>query len=160
MFVRDFQHPSALAAEESLSIVIFVTPALSGLATKLSNSNRKADDLIQVEAVNSWESCWQVLIAKKPRVLALPLQTLQGSAFEIYQRIGDRITVREKEVLALCILGLTNRQIGERLYISSGTVKTHIDNLFAKIDCSNRTALAVRSLQLGLVDWPEAVGNL
>ena len=72
---------------------------------------------------------------------------------------GDRVTAREKEVLALCILGLTNREIGERLYISPGTVKTHIDNLFVKIDCSNRTALAVRSLQLGLVDWPSSMGN-
>lgn len=58
-------------------------------------------------------------------------------------RADAALTAREAEILALIGLGLRNREIAERLVISEATVKTHINNLFAKADLHSR-AEAVR----------------
>ena len=52
-------------------------------------------------------------------------------------RVGgvDVLTAREAEVLALVAQGLSNRQIGEKLFISGKTVSVHISNLLAKLGC-------------------------
>lgn len=53
------------------------------------------------------------------------------------------LTPREDEVLELIALGLRNREIAEKLFLSEATVKTHINNLFSKMNFSSR-AEAVR----------------
>jgi DNA-binding CsgD family transcriptional regulator len=54
----------------------------------------------------------------------------------------DRLTTREAEILELVAVGLTNAAIAERLWISPGTVKKHLDNVYAKLGVANRTAAA------------------
>jgi DNA-binding NarL/FixJ family response regulator len=54
----------------------------------------------------------------------------------------DRLTTREAEVLELVAAGLTNAAIAERLWISPGTVKKHLDNVYGKLGVANRTAAA------------------
>ncbi|MGW5191388.1 response regulator [Kribbella sp. NPDC004138] len=56
---------------------------------------------------------------------------------------GDGLTARETEVLRLIAQGLSNSEIAGRLFISEATVKTHINNTFAKIGARHR-AEAVR----------------
>lgn len=48
---------------------------------------------------------------------------------------------REKEVIKLLIMGKTNKEIEEQLFISSHTVKNHIYNIFRKLNLKNRTQL-------------------
>ncbi|OIJ87985.1 response regulator transcription factor [Streptomyces colonosanans] len=55
----------------------------------------------------------------------------------------DGLTARETEVLVLIAEGLTNQEIARRLHVSTATVKTHINNLFAKTGLKDR-AQAVR----------------
>ena len=55
----------------------------------------------------------------------------------------DGLTVRETEVLVLIAEGLSNQEIAHRLHVSNATVKTHINNLFAKTGLKDR-AQAVR----------------
>ncbi|MFD7492517.1 response regulator [Streptomyces sp. NPDC059832] len=62
---------------------------------------------------------------------------------------GD-ITPREREVLTLIGQGLPNRAIAEKLFISEATVKTHINNLFAKADIKDRADAVRRALGAGL----------
>jgi DNA-binding NarL/FixJ family response regulator len=50
------------------------------------------------------------------------------------------LTTRETEILELVAAGLTNAAIAERLWISPGTVKKHLDNIYAKLGVANRTA--------------------
>ncbi|MCC7208843.1 MAG: response regulator transcription factor [Anaerolineae bacterium] len=60
--------------------------------------------------------------------------------------LGHDLTEREREVLYLMVEGLNNREIGERLVISSSTVKNHVSSIFAKMGATSRTqavALAV-----------------
>jgi DNA-binding NarL/FixJ family response regulator len=62
--------------------------------------------------------------------------------------VGHDLTRREREVLALMVEGLNNPQIGERLYISVSTVRTHVSSILSKLSATNRAeavALAVRS---------------
>ncbi len=58
------------------------------------------------------------------------------------------ISSREMDVLELLATGLTNRQIGERLFLSSRTVDKHVQRLLGKTGSANRTALADRLHQL------------
>jgi DNA-binding NarL/FixJ family response regulator len=53
------------------------------------------------------------------------------------------LTPREQEVLQLIGKGATNREIAHRLYISEGTVKTHVTNLLHRLQVRNRTQLAI-----------------
>ncbi|WP_055698536.1 MULTISPECIES: response regulator transcription factor [Streptomyces] len=60
------------------------------------------------------------------------------------------LTPREREVLALIGQGLPNRGIAEKLFISEATVKTHINNLFAKADIRDRADAVRRAIAAGL----------
>ncbi|MEU5920972.1 response regulator transcription factor [Streptomyces sp. NPDC047141] len=62
---------------------------------------------------------------------------------------GD-LTPREREVLALIGQGLPNRAIAERLFVSEATVKTHINNLFAKAGIRDRAEAVRRAIAAGL----------
>lgn len=61
-----------------------------------------------------------------------------------------QLTPRELEVLRLLPLGLTNRQIADRLFVSAGTVKLHVERIIAKLAVADRTQAAARAVELGL----------
>ncbi len=56
----------------------------------------------------------------------------------------EAVTPTEMKVLELVAEGLTNKQIGDRLFVSPRTVESHISNLFPKLEASSRTELAAR----------------
>jgi DNA-binding CsgD family transcriptional regulator len=58
----------------------------------------------------------------------------------------DVLTEREREVLTYVAEGLRNREIARELWIAPGTVRKHLDNIYAKLDAHTRTA-AARSLR-------------
>ena len=57
-------------------------------------------------------------------------------------RLDHSLTVRERDVILLVSEGLSNKEIGRRLDIREGTVKTHLHNIYQKVGIANRTALA------------------
>ena len=63
----------------------------------------------------------------------------------------DQLTGREREILTLVARGLNNDQIGERLFISPATVKTHLARVMGKLDAHDRAQLVVRAYEGGLV---------
>ncbi|WP_152974420.1 LuxR C-terminal-related transcriptional regulator, partial [Pseudomonas asplenii] len=50
--------------------------------------------------------------------------------------------------------GLSNREIGERLGITTGTAKAHVERVIGKLGAADRTQAAVRGIALGLVTQP------
>lgn len=61
------------------------------------------------------------------------------------------ISERELEVLRLLAAGQSNKEIANRLAVSPNTVKTHISNLFAKLEVRRRTAAIGRARELGIL---------
>jgi two-component system, NarL family, response regulator LiaR len=61
------------------------------------------------------------------------------------------ITRREHEILGLIAEGLSNREIGERLFVSENTVKTHSSRLFGKLGVNRRVQAVQRGRDLGLI---------
>jgi DNA-binding CsgD family transcriptional regulator len=53
----------------------------------------------------------------------------------------ERATAAEREVVRHVVQGLSNRQIGERLFVSARTVETHLSHLYAKLGISSRVEL-------------------
>ena len=68
------------------------------------------------------------------------------------------LSKRELEVLALIAEGRTNREIGERLFISQKTVAVHTGNILGKLGASGRVEAAMVAIRLELVSTPGAMG--
>ncbi|WP_119730140.1 response regulator transcription factor [Thermomonospora amylolytica] len=79
------------------------------------------------------------------------------STAKMLQRVRERatrkdplaaLTDQERQILELIGEGLTNRQIGERMFLAEKTVKNYVSNLFAKLDMRRRTQAAALAAQL------------
>jgi len=64
----------------------------------------------------------------------------------------EPLTAREREVMALLALGLSNRAIAERLGISDQTAKFHVASIIGKLGAANRTDAVRRAARRGLID--------
>ncbi len=73
------------------------------------------------------------------------------SSFQMLQPY-EPLSERELEVLHLVARGYSNRQIAEALFITLGTVKKHLNNIFSKLQVKNRTQAVARSRELNLLD--------
>lgn len=79
-------------------------------------------------------------VQQATRDLQQATRDLQPIAFA--NRYG--LTRREEELLCLLVAGRTNREIGEELTISIGTVKTHVHHIYEKVGVSSREELRDR----------------
>jgi LuxR family maltose regulon positive regulatory protein len=83
-------------------------------------------------------------------LLAYP-SSVPGPPPEIEQPY-EPLSARELEVLHLVARGYSNRQIAEALFVTLGTVKKHLNNIFSKFQVKNRTQAAARARELNLID--------
>jgi NarL family two-component system response regulator LiaR len=63
---------------------------------------------------------------------------------------AEPLTEREVDVLRLVAQGLSNEEIGDRLFITERTVRTHVSNILGKLHLANRTQAALYALREGL----------
>ena len=64
----------------------------------------------------------------------------------------ESLTRRERDVLSLIVVGLTNEQIGNRLFLSPLTIKTHRANMLSKLNCNNTAALVKHAIDKKLLE--------
>jgi NarL family two-component system response regulator LiaR len=91
-----------------------------------------------------WTRAKEVVVIREVRV---------GGPFvlnaEKLKEVG--LTAREHEILALIAQGLSNREIGEKLFVSENTVKTHSSRLFEKMQVNRRVQAVQKAKDLGLI---------
>lgn len=75
----------------------------------------------------------------------------QSSTRERAQELARSLTGREIEVLSCLGEGLSNAQIGNRLYLSEATVKGYVSRILVKLDCANRTQAGLLAHEAGVV---------
>ena len=85
------------------------------------------------------------------RVAAKMMRALQGAEAKEENPFDD-LSKRELEVLRLIAEGLSNASIGEALFISEKTVKSHVGNILSKLHLADRTQAAVYAWRRGLVE--------
>jgi len=89
----------------------------------------------------------------RPQVVVKEVIVREGQPFVLnvdkLKELG--ITQREHEILGLIAEGLSNREIGERLFVSENTVKTHSSRLFDKMSVNRRVQAVQKARELGLL---------
>jgi DNA-binding NarL/FixJ family response regulator len=91
-----------------------------------------------------------VLSSSLTRLLIAELASRPEPACPSHELI-DELTAREREVVALVALGLTNHEIAERLVITPATAKTHVSRAMVKLHAHDRAKLVVFAYETGLV---------
>ncbi len=88
--------------------------------------------------------------AHRGQALLDPAVTAQVLREITRPRAADRLTPREREVLALLGQGRSNREIARALVVTEKTVKTHVSNLLAKLGLADRTQAAIYAVRENL----------
>jgi two-component system nitrate/nitrite response regulator NarL len=93
-------------------------------------------------------------VARGEKVLDPALQS--GVFSEIHAREVDTerpvLTAREREILGLIASGMTAPAIGNQLFLSTATVKTHLAHLYDKLEVSDRAAAVAEAMRRGLLE--------
>jgi LuxR family maltose regulon positive regulatory protein len=85
------------------------------------------------------------------RKLLATLEREAPSTAQPTTELPEALSERELEVLQLIAAGKSNRRIATELFVSVGTVKTHINNLYRKLDAHSRTQALARASELNLI---------
>lgn len=130
-----------------LGVLIAVLELFQYQFSEIESSLRIYEGLIAVlfAAVGIWLGV--TLRRKKPEVIVREVEVPAAGPFVRDEaRLAELgITPRELEILELIAAGLSNREIGGRLFVSENTVKTHSSRLFDKLGARRRT----QAVQLG-----------
>ena len=79
------------------------------------------------------------------------LGSVEGGAGVISSLLVEQLTERELELLRLVADGHSNQKIAQELFLAIGTVKKHLNNIFGKLEVSNRTQAVARARELDLL---------
>jgi LuxR family transcriptional regulator, maltose regulon positive regulatory protein len=75
----------------------------------------------------------------------------EGGSPGVNERMTEPLSEREQEVLAFIAAGKSNREIADKLFVSTTTIKTHINNLYRKLDTRSRTQAVARAREMSLL---------
>ena len=85
-------------------------------------------------------------------ILEVHSDTAEESDVSSIDESVEPLTKREKEITELLAEGLSNKEIAANLFITEGTTKWHLNNIYTKLDVSNRTQAAAKAQNLNLID--------
>ncbi|MCX6021135.1 MAG: response regulator transcription factor, partial [Chloroflexi bacterium] len=116
-----------------------------------------ADELAEaIRAAARGESSLTPSVARKvvqefTRLAGAPASATARPSTGPQTPLPDGLSEREVEVLRLAAQGLSNREIGERLFIAEGTVKNHISNILSKLQLRDRVQAVLYAREHGLL---------
>lgn len=124
-----------------------VLDAFSSGANSYCLKETPPEMLVHVIKSTAHGACWI-----DPKIARIVMSQLQPNNHNHNSHNGETIgacllTEREVDVLKLVTQGLNNAEISERLCISMNTVKTHLKNIFQKLEVEDRTAAALKALK-------------
>ncbi|RZJ64223.1 MAG: response regulator transcription factor [Flavobacterium sp.] len=95
---------------------------------------------------------WIALQLVKPRTIIVEKEVRISSEFSADEKIAEQfgLSKRELDVLTLLAKGHSNAEIAAALFVSTNTIKTHISNIFGKLDVSRRTQAVEKAKQVGI----------
>ncbi|GAB2652591.1 helix-turn-helix transcriptional regulator [Kribbella swartbergensis] len=144
----------ALTIRVDRGLRTYIVNSLESLALLANHTNRATDAVRLATAAAAARSDLQYAAPpdrpELPTTDETPL-TIEEAVEYVRRTRGARgrpssgwasLTPTEREVVALAVEGLSNPEIGARLYMSRGTVKTHLAHVYAKLGVANRTELA------------------
>jgi DNA-binding NarL/FixJ family response regulator len=141
-------HPARVLILTTFDLDEYVFAALRvGAAGFLLKDARQEELLAAVRGVAAGGSV--VAPSATRRLIAHFVDRLPGGPDAPDERLG-LLTPREIEVLETIASGATNAEIAARLHMAEGTVKTHIGNLLAKLQCRDRVALVLFAFEAGV----------
>jgi DNA-binding NarL/FixJ family response regulator len=119
-----------------LSLVVVARAPSQGLVRQLLEAG--ADGLVEDEPA--------------PGIIAATIYAVQAGQLAVPKAFRAQtqqpvLSMRERQVLGLVAMGLTNAQIGARLYLAESTVKSHLSTAFGKLDVRSRSEAATLILQ-------------
>lgn len=121
-------------------------PAVAALLRRMQDEGGRMNPYI-TRLLSAFPTSEAIAVGSDPQPPAL---SPQPSAFSP-QSLPEPLTSRELELLSLIDAGLSNQAIAERLVLTVGTVKWHLNHLYAKLDVRGRTAALARARALGLL---------
>jgi DNA-binding NarL/FixJ family response regulator len=128
-------------------------PALRAGARGYLTKDAGGDEIVRaVESVLSGDAGLSPSVQR--RLLERLSEPAAAPAPDALVEPPDGLTTRETEVLLLIAEGLTNQEIARKLHVSTATVKTHINNLFAKTGLKDRAQAVRYAFGKGLVRPP------
>lgn len=110
-----------------------------------------ADRQGRIVAVCNVNSVSEHISDQTKSTLAALRPTLATLAVDASRYLSLGLSAREREVLKLVAVGLSNREIAEALFVSPRTVSTHVEHVLAKLDVTSRVQAATLAVRAGLV---------
>lgn len=92
---------------------------------------------------------WAGLRLTRPRIVEVEVPLSFERDEQAVRKLG--ISKREFEVLELVAAGLSNQDIADRLFVSTSTVKTHVSNIFAKLNAGRRTEAIANAKEMRII---------
>jgi NarL family two-component system response regulator LiaR len=116
----------------------------AGAAGYLLKSARGRDLAGAIRAIKSGESVLH------PKIIAKLLKRAMVAPVEEHKS-SEILSERESEILKLVAMGMSNKEIAEKLFLSERTIKAHLTNIFNKLNVASRSEAIVKGLQWRLV---------
>jgi DNA-binding NarL/FixJ family response regulator len=140
-----------LADIESLCQItrVAVLTASEELGDALSAVRRGARAVVQKRY--AVETLLEAIHAAADGLVWMPPSVQAALAAELGEPRDRKLTAREQEIVRHVSLGLRNGEVAERLRITEGTVKAHMNNIFHKLNVRDRVELALYALRAGLI---------
>jgi two-component system response regulator DevR len=135
------------AYDDDQEVTAALIAGASGYVLKTVGGERLADNIRSV-------SGGEVLLA--PTVAAKVVRQLSRLREETgrQEEALEALTPREREVFALASRGLKNAEIAEELYLSEKTIKTHLRNIYNKLNLASKAELRLFAVKMGLPPEP------